>query len=228
MKYCPRCGYSNPDSGLFCCECGCSLESNTNNNSETGMPRDFGTDNENNSFQKNEKSFNFNMNTDYTGQNQNSENSQNYEEPNVANNGNYNYNSPNVNNNGYGDYNSQYNPSYQYQSNNLNDKQSSSKSIAGLVLGIISVVFSLCCCCPYISGLGAILGIVGLVLAILGKKESPYDGKSTAAIILSAIGIVLGVLITIYALYCISNASNASQSYWENFLRNYSSSPYRN
>ena len=64
-------------------------------------------------------------------------------------------------------------------------------AIASLVLGILSVVFSCC------YGIGFILGVVGLVLAILARKSGNKEGVCTAGIILSIIGLVIGVLMFI-------------------------------
>lgn len=68
-------------------------------------------------------------------------------------------------------------------------------SIASLVLGIVSVIFS--CCLWYI---GLPCGIIGLVLGILSmKKKAPGKGMAIAGIILSAVALVLGI-ITIFCL----------------------------
>lgn len=64
-------------------------------------------------------------------------------------------------------------------------------AIAGLVLGILSVVFSCC------YGIGVILGVVGLILAILARKSGNKEGVCTAGIVLSIIGVVLGIIMFI-------------------------------
>ena len=70
-------------------------------------------------------------------------------------------------------------------------------SIAGLILGIASI---LCCALPC---LDFILGVVGLILSIVGRKRNG-DGLSLAGLITSIIGGVLAVLgIFLVSLYFI-------------------------
>ena len=67
-----------------------------------------------------------------------------------------------------------------------------------LVLGIVSIVFS---------GPGIILGIIGLILAIIAKKKGFAGGTGTAGLILSIIGIVFGIIaIAFFALLMIGIA----------------------
>lgn len=63
--------------------------------------------------------------------------------------------------------------------------------VASLVLGILSVILAV-----VFSGFGwlaAILGLVGIILASVAKKKCP-DGMATAGLVLSIIGLVLGLL----------------------------------
>lgn len=63
--------------------------------------------------------------------------------------------------------------------------------VASLVLGILSVILAV-----VFSGFGwlaAILGLVGIILASVAKKKGP-DGMTTAGLVLSIIGLVLGLL----------------------------------
>lgn len=63
--------------------------------------------------------------------------------------------------------------------------------VASLVLGILSVILAV-----VFSGFGwlaAILGLVGIILASVAKKKGP-DGMATAGLVLSIIGLVLGLL----------------------------------
>ena len=63
--------------------------------------------------------------------------------------------------------------------------------VASLVLGILSVILA-----DVFSGFGwlaAILGLVGIILASVAKKKDP-DGMATAGLVLSIIGLVLGLL----------------------------------
>lgn len=64
-------------------------------------------------------------------------------------------------------------------------------SIAGLVMGIISIV--LFCCC----GSGIIFAIAGLIMSISGNKQNK-SGVGTAGLVCSIIGLVLNSLSLIY------------------------------
>lgn len=67
-------------------------------------------------------------------------------------------------------------------------------AIASLVLGIISIP-TICC-----YGLGILLGIIGIVLGIVSRKSgTKMSGMAIAGIILSAIGILFGILFWILA-----------------------------
>ena len=64
-------------------------------------------------------------------------------------------------------------------------------AIAGLVLGIVSVVFSFL----YV-WIGLITGIVGIVLSVKGRKIVAKKGMATAGLVLSIIGVALsGILV---------------------------------
>lgn len=67
-------------------------------------------------------------------------------------------------------------------------------SIAGLVLGIISIVF-ICCSLG-----GIVFGVIGLILSILGNKESK-TGVGTAGIVCSAVGLGFSSLIFLWDLF---------------------------
>jgi hypothetical protein len=68
------------------------------------------------------------------------------------------------------------------------------KAVAALVLGICSVVVP-------VWGIGLVLGIIGLVLAIGAKKENP-SGMVTAGLVLSIIGVALGGIAFISCISC--------------------------
>ena len=61
-------------------------------------------------------------------------------------------------------------------------------AVAGLVLGIVSVVFACC------YGAGLVTGIVGLVLAALAKKEGNTESMNTAGLVLNIIAVALNIL----------------------------------
>ncbi len=104
----------------------------------------------------------------------------------------------------------------QPQNENLfsNNKVMLPNATAVLVLGICSIVFS----CFFV---GAILGIIGLVLGSRSKKlykTSPamYDGygQVNAGWIMSIIGICLGGLYLIYWIVWVIILGTASASIW--------------
>ena len=67
-------------------------------------------------------------------------------------------------------------------------------AIAGMVLGIICIVL---CWIPFMD---VILGIVGLVLSLLGRRSSARSGIAIAGLVCSVIGLALSVIITLAAL----------------------------
>lgn len=80
-------------------------------------------------------------------------------------------------------------------------------AIAGLVLGIVSIV--LC----WISFVGLVAGIVGLILSVMGRKHCAPEqtGMVTAGLVLSIIGIVFSGIWTICAM-CTICAVNETTS----------------
>lgn len=67
-------------------------------------------------------------------------------------------------------------------------KKTSGKGIAGLILGIVTIVL---CCIPFVS---VITGIIGLILAIVCLSKKEAKGLGIAGVITSAIGLVLSVI----------------------------------
>ena len=78
-------------------------------------------------------------------------------------------------------------------------------SIAGLILGIASI---LCCALPC---LNFIIGAIGLVMSIIGRKRNG-DGLSMGGLITSIIGIVLALIVILisggYLILCAISALN--------------------
>ncbi len=74
--------------------------------------------------------------------------------------------------------------------NNSNGGEKKGKSVAAMILGIVSLVFS---CIWWIS---IPCSIVGLILGIIGKK-SGGRGMAITGIILSSISIALAVLVVL-------------------------------
>lgn len=74
-------------------------------------------------------------------------------------------------------------------------------AVASLVLGIISIV-----CGLFLMGyqwIGAILGIIGIILGSLGKKDPEKKGMATAGLICSIVGLVLCLLLYIACVACV-------------------------
>ena len=68
-------------------------------------------------------------------------------------------------------------------------------AVASLVLGILSTVLSLVLCCFWY--LGLILGVIGLVLAIIAKKNGNEDSICKAGLVLSIIGVAISFVFMI-------------------------------
>lgn len=80
-------------------------------------------------------------------------------------------------------------------------------AVASLVLGICSLVF------PFI-GLGwlsALLGIVGIVLGALGKKNVEKQGMATAGIVMSIIAVALGLISWVACAACVGAIGSGLQ-----------------
>lgn len=73
-------------------------------------------------------------------------------------------------------------------------------AIAGMVLGIISIV---CCCSPFV---GMITGVLGLIFSILVlAQKRPGKGMAIAGVICAALGLILAV--------CMYFANNSFMEY---------------
>lgn len=102
------------------------------------------------------------------------------------------------NDNPYGD-NSWSNAGYQNMNNQETSRSTFNPSgfaIAGLVLGILSLV---CCCFWYVSGIFAILGLVFSII-VLAKNKSGR-GMAIAGVICSGIGLLIAVFMAICVIY---------------------------
>lgn len=80
--------------------------------------------------------------------------------------------------------------------------QSNTMAVVSLVLGITAIVFACCC------GLGFILGIAGIICAVMANKKNK-SGIGTAGLICSIIGTVFGVFGIIYWIYCFAIGAEA-------------------
>lgn len=86
--------------------------------------------------------------------------------------------------------------------------------IAGMVLGIVGLVFAFI---PCLNIVGIILGIVGVILAAVGRKKSPegHQGMATAGIVCSILAIVIGVIWW----YRLANAVNEGIGGFDEFAK---------
>lgn len=82
--------------------------------------------------------------------------------------------------------------------------------IASLVLGIVSLVFVFT---GPISFIAVIVGIVGIVLGALARKklvaEKQPTGAATAGLVMSIIGVVIGAIVWISCVACVSAGTKA-------------------
>lgn len=85
------------------------------------------------------------------------------------------------------------------------DNNNNGKATASLVLGIVSLVFIFFNVYAFV---GLILAIIGLVLGIQAKKETPENGMAKAGIVLSIIGLVLCAISFIACAICIGAISS--------------------
>lgn len=76
--------------------------------------------------------------------------------------------------------------------------------IAALVLGIISVVIAVAV--PYLGWIGIIVGIIGIILAAIAKKNGE-GGIATAGLVLSIIGAALALILYLACAACVSSVA---------------------
>ena len=77
------------------------------------------------------------------------------------------------------------------------------KAIASLVLGIVGIVLDFFFVTIFLSAIGCVLGIVGIIMYSGAKKEGFVGGMATAGLVLSIIAVVFGagsLLCTVCAL----------------------------
>ena len=81
---------------------------------------------------------------------------------------------------------------YQVPPNYAADNATNGLQIAGLVCGILAICSS---CCYGVPGL--ILGIAGLICAIMGNKQSS-NGVGTAGLVCSIVGLICGIIMSAF------------------------------
>ncbi len=124
-------------------------------------------------------------NQNYTNPNQAQ---QNYANPNQMNPNQMNQNYMNQNQMNPNQMNQNYtNPNYM-NPNYMNQKPSNGAGVAALILGIAGIVTGWLC------GLGCILGIVAVILAVMSKKKIGPNGLATGGLVCGIIAIVFGAI----------------------------------
>lgn len=87
-------------------------------------------------------------------------------------------------------YNNSYPPSPQQPVN----PEQNNFAIASMIVGILALLSTFCCCIPA----GFILGVIGIVLVILSKRQKPFSGFAIAGLILSILALIATVLLFAY------------------------------
>ena len=80
-------------------------------------------------------------------------------------------------------------------------------AIASLVLGIISLV-----CGFFLSGyqwLGAIVGLIGIVLGAKARSDPEKRGMATAGLVCSIIGFILCIILYVACVACVGGLAAA-------------------
>ena len=133
------------------------------------------------------------QNQDYNSAQNHDYNSYHNQDYNNAQNQNYNsnQNDNNYQNNGYNNMNGTNGQQY-YYGNEPATETPSGMAIAGLVLGILSMV---CCCIWYVSAILAILALVFSIITVV--KNKPGKGMAIAGIVCGAIGLVMAIVVVI-------------------------------
>lgn len=84
--------------------------------------------------------------------------------------------------------------------------------LAALILGIYSLVAFFLALIPaigiYLSGLGLITSIVGIILGVLGRKAPDQRGMATAGMIMSIVALALDLICVIACVACFGSLIN--------------------
>lgn len=91
-------------------------------------------------------------------------------------------------------------------------------AIAGMVLGIVSIV---CCCSPFVGGVTGVLGLIFSIMVLVQKR--PGKGMAIAGVICAAVGLIL-VVSMIVANNSMMDYIN-SQGGMEHFLKDFHVEP---
>ncbi len=74
-------------------------------------------------------------------------------------------------------------------------------ALASMIVGIVSIV--MCCCCF----LGAGLGSLAVILAMLSKTSDTFENNAKIGLITGIIGLVLGMISVVVWIMVIANFS---------------------
>ena len=90
-------------------------------------------------------------------------------------------------------------------------EQKATLSIVSMVLGIVGLIFSCCCC------LGVPFDIAAIVVGIIAKKKNvPNQGMALAGIILGAVAIVIYIITVI-----INVATGSGEAFSNSFMEGF-------
>lgn len=84
-------------------------------------------------------------------------------------------------------------------------KKTDALAIVSLIVGIISILMG--CCTAYYA---VIPSVIGIVCAIISKKNNGKSGMATAGLICSIVGIVIGLIITVLGVFGLALLSEYS------------------
>ncbi|MBP3800108.1 MAG: hypothetical protein ILA19_03910 [Bacilli bacterium] len=91
------------------------------------------------------------------------------------------------------------------------DKNTDNFALAGLILGISSLVGEWI---PYVSILAIPAGIVGIVLSVKGLKSNTKRGMAMAGLVCSIVSLAIFVLVLICACVAVGTAGTYWSRYW--------------
>lgn len=84
--------------------------------------------------------------------------------------------------------------------------------VASLVLGIISLIISVCGGFAAVGWVGSICAIVAIVLGVIARKTAATRGQGTAGLICGIIALVWGLLATLACAACFTAIGAAALS----------------
>lgn len=191
-RICPICGRVESEDAVYCRECGAKTVEDVQSSYGNGQGGQY-------SGSQNQAGSSFGKSPETDGQQQNSQ----Y--------GNSQYSSSQYSGSQYNNYQDYTGGmSYQQPVDYGQEKQTNGLQIAGLVCGILAI----CSCCCY--GVPAvILGIAGIICASMGNKTGK-SGVGTGGFICSIIGLILGVISTVYYVWAIQYLADIG--YWADFM----------